>query len=169
MRSKTVDRLLNSTPDDVKIFVDWYADLVVRINQLLREKGITKKELADKLDKKPSEISKWLNGEHNFTLRSLAKLQAELGEPLLEIPQKTAHGEFEGNYKFSGHTSVACRKVEAHTSRVSELPKEMNGKRDTHQFARPGAWQIANSRKKGYHTWNTNVEIEQSKKMSYVG
>jgi hypothetical protein len=43
MRSKTVDRLLKSTPKDVEIFVDWYADLVVRINQLLRENDISKK------------------------------------------------------------------------------------------------------------------------------
>ncbi|MBK8153775.1 MAG: hypothetical protein IPK61_12500 [Saprospiraceae bacterium] len=40
------------------------------------------------MDKKPSEISKWLSGEHNFTLRSLAKLSAELGEPLMEVPKK---------------------------------------------------------------------------------
>lgn len=94
MRSKTVDRLLKSTPKDVEIFVDWYADLVVRIHQLLREKGITQKELAERLDKRPSEISKWLNGEHNFTLRSLAKLSAELGEPLLEVPARGASSEF---------------------------------------------------------------------------
>jgi transcriptional regulator with XRE-family HTH domain len=54
----------------------------------LREKGISKKELAVKLEKHPSEISKWLNGEHNFTLRSIAKLQSELGETLLEVPSK---------------------------------------------------------------------------------
>jgi transcriptional regulator with XRE-family HTH domain len=90
MRSKTVDRLLKSTPKDVEIFVDWYADLVVRINQLLRENNINKKELAERMDKKPSEISKWLNGEHNFTLRSLAKLSAELGENLFEVPKRKA-------------------------------------------------------------------------------
>ena len=90
MRSKTVDKLLKSTPKDVEIFVDWYADLVVRINQLLRENNINKKELAEKMDKKPSEISKWLSGEHNFTLRSLAKLSAELGENLFEVPKRKA-------------------------------------------------------------------------------
>jgi transcriptional regulator with XRE-family HTH domain len=39
------------------------------------------------MGKKPSEISKWLNGEHNFTLRSLAKLEAELGEPIITVPK----------------------------------------------------------------------------------
>jgi transcriptional regulator with XRE-family HTH domain len=88
MRSKTVDKLIKSTPKEVEIFVDLYADLVVRINQILRDKGLTKKELAENLGKHPSEVSKWLNGEHNFTLRSLAKLSAELGEPLLEVPRR---------------------------------------------------------------------------------
>lgn len=113
MRSKTVDRLLNSTPKDIEIFVDLYADLVVRINQLLREKGISKKELAEKLEKKPSEISKWLGGEHNFTLRSLAKLSAELGEPLLEVPKKKASSRFISGYSRSVHTFVVHKKREA--------------------------------------------------------
>lgn len=78
MRSKIFQEILDETPEDVEIFVRLYADLVVRINQLLGENNISKKQLADKMDKKPSEISKWLSGEHNFTLRSLAKLSTEL-------------------------------------------------------------------------------------------
>lgn len=98
MRSKVLQSILDNTPKDVEIFVDLYADIVVRINQLLREKGISKKKLAEKMDKNPSEISKWLSGEHNFTLRSLAKLSAELGESLIEVPirktqTKYVHGE----------------------------------------------------------------------------
>lgn len=87
MRSKVFQRILDKTPEDVKIFTRHYGDLVVRINSLLKEKGYTQKDLAEKLDKKPSEISKWLKGEHNFTLRSLAKLEAELGAPLFYVPK----------------------------------------------------------------------------------
>ena len=125
MRSKTVDRLLKSTPKDVKIFVDWYADLVVRINQLLRENDITKKELAEKLDKKPSEISKWLSGEHNFTLRSLAKLSSELGEPLLEVPKKIARTEFiEDGFMCRVHTFVSYTKLDTKISDKAWQPAE---------------------------------------------
>lgn len=121
MRSKTVDRLLKSTPKDVEIFVDWYADLVVRINQLLRKKNISKKELAEKMDKNPSEISKWLGGEHNFTLRSLAKLSAELGEPLLEVPKRKPHATFISGYSRSVYTFVVYKKIEpAKSSKVIE-------------------------------------------------
>lgn len=126
MRSKTVDRLIKSTPKDLEIFVDLYAELVVRINQLLREKDITKKELAEKLDKKPSEISKWLGGEHNFTLRSLAKLSAELGEPLLEVPTRKAQTDFvENGFICRVHTFVSYTKMDTKsTNRKWQLPVE---------------------------------------------
>lgn len=117
MRSKVFQRILDNTPKDVDIFVDWYADLVVRINQLLRENNISKKKLAEKMDKKPSEISKWLNGEHNFTLRSLAKLSAELGEPLLEVPKKKVQTEFiEDGFMCRMHTFVSYTKPDKKTS-----------------------------------------------------
>lgn len=90
MKSKVAERMMAKMPEDVKIFVDKYADIVVRINQLLKEKGYTQKDLAEKLDKKPSEISKWLNGDHNFTLRSIAKIEAELGETILYVPRQVA-------------------------------------------------------------------------------
>ena len=92
MRSKTLQRILDNTPKEVEIFTKLYGDLVVRINQLIKEKGYTQKELAEKMDKKPSEISKWLSGDHNFTLRSIAKLEAELGETILYVPKtRTFH------------------------------------------------------------------------------
>jgi len=87
MRSEIADKALAKTPQDVIIFARLYGDLVVRIDSILKEKGLTQKALADQMEKSPSEIHKWLSGEHNFTLRSLAKPEAELGEPLLEIPK----------------------------------------------------------------------------------
>ncbi|MEZ4850576.1 MAG: helix-turn-helix transcriptional regulator [Bacteroidia bacterium] len=86
MRSKVAKRILSQTPKEVTEFVRLYGDIVVRVHELLKLKGITQKDLADRMGKKPSEISKWLNGEHNFTLRSIAKLQAELGEPIIHVP-----------------------------------------------------------------------------------
>lgn len=88
MKSKVAERMMAKMPEDVKIFVDKYADIVVRINQLLKERQYSQKELAEKLNKNPSEISKWLAGDHNFTLRSIAKLEAELGETILYVPRR---------------------------------------------------------------------------------
>lgn len=113
MKSKTVERLLKDTPKDVEIFVDWYADLLVLIHQLLQEKNLNKKEFAEKLDKNPSEISKWFNGQHNFTLRSLAKLSAELGEPLITISNRKSSSEFiSDGYVCKVHQFVSYKKID---------------------------------------------------------
>lgn len=102
MRSKVAERILAKTPEDVKIFTRLYGDLIVRINSILKERGYSQKSLAEKLDKKPSEIHKWLSNEHNFTLRSIAKLEAELGEVLLEVPKETKHYTFQS---YTGRTT----------------------------------------------------------------
>jgi len=83
MRSKVAKRIQEETPEEVRIFVRQYTDIVIRINQLLQAKGYTQKDLADRMNKKPSEINKWLKGNHNLTLKTLAKLEAELGEPII--------------------------------------------------------------------------------------
>ena len=100
MRSKIAKRILDETPEDLRIFVRKHSDIVVRVHQLMREKGWTQKELAGKLEKTPSEISKWLSGEHNFTLRSIAKLEAELGAEIIYVPKRDSfHVQRSGSLK----------------------------------------------------------------------
>lgn len=83
MRSKVAKRIQDETHEEVRIFVRQYTDIVVRINEIMQAKGYTQKDLADRMKKKPSEINKWLKGNHNLTLKTLAKLEAELGEPII--------------------------------------------------------------------------------------
>src|SRR5260221_14430357 len=83
MRRKVAKRIQNETPAEVRIFVRQYTDIVLRINQLLKAKGYTQRDLAEKMKKKHSEINKWIKGNHNLTLKTLAKLEAELGEPII--------------------------------------------------------------------------------------
>lgn len=112
MRSKLFKQILEETSLETKIFVDKYSDLILRINQILRDKGISQKELAENMDKKPSEISRWLSGSQNITLRSIAKLEAELGETLIEIPTKMVSSQFKDDWEITYHTFCVERKVE---------------------------------------------------------
>ncbi len=111
MRSKVLQRILDKTPKDVVLFVDKYTDLVLRINQILIEKGYSQKSLAEKLEKRPSEIHKWLNGNHNFTLRSIAKLEAELGETLLEVPERKPKTEYYSQYEKTTYTFTVYKNL----------------------------------------------------------
>jgi transcriptional regulator with XRE-family HTH domain len=100
MRSAITKQILDETPTETRVFVKKYADILVRINQLLKEKGWSQQNLAEALGKKPSEVSKWLSGNHNLTLRSIAKLEAELGSDILYVPRS------------SGFTKAVGTKVE---------------------------------------------------------
>lgn len=88
MRSKIAQKMHDNVPQEEREFVKLYGNLVLKIHETLKKQGLSQNDLALKLGKKPSEISKWLNG-HNLTLKTIAKLQAELETTLLEVP-KTA-------------------------------------------------------------------------------
>jgi len=78
MRNTIARQILEETPAETRQFVRRYGELVVRIHELLEQKGWSQKDLANRLGKSPSEISKWLSGDHNFTLRSLANAIASI-------------------------------------------------------------------------------------------
>jgi ribosome-binding protein aMBF1 (putative translation factor) len=127
MRSKIAKRIYDETPAEVKIFVRKYGDIVVRVHQLLREKGWSQKDLAEKLDKTPSEISKWLSGDHNFTLRSLAKLEAELESEIMYVPKKDSfHVQRSGTVRATAPkaepvpTSLTFKGVKSNVSKSTE-------------------------------------------------
>lgn len=64
--AKEVDRYLDFTMSVTKIIID-----------KLRNEKITKREFARSLGKNESQISEWLSGRHNFTLRTLADISAK--------------------------------------------------------------------------------------------
>lgn len=81
----TLSDLLAQTPprEEEKRFVDKSMQLAGLIAAAMQRKGMTQKALADQLGKKESEVSRWLSGLHNFTLKSLTRLEAVLGEDLV--------------------------------------------------------------------------------------
>ncbi len=56
-----------------------------RIFELMSERGLSKKQFADALGRRPSEITKWLSGQHNFTLATLAMLSTFFGQPIITV------------------------------------------------------------------------------------
>lgn len=95
MGKRKLSDFVRMVPEDVKIYVKWQADLTALLLDALDAHGLTRSELAQRLEKSPSEISKWLSGDHNFTLRSLAKIQAELNTTIVEIPKVKHNPRYE--------------------------------------------------------------------------
>lgn len=56
-----------------------------RIDTLLKQKGISQKELAKLTQTSEAAVLRWLSGTHNFTISTLAKISAVLGENFVVI------------------------------------------------------------------------------------
>lgn len=85
-RSSIIETRRASVPTSVRRQVDISFHIVNRIHNILESKGLKQKDLAEKLGKNESEISKWMRGTHNFTIETLSSIEIALGEPILEIP-----------------------------------------------------------------------------------
>ena len=79
------DECLAQVPNDVRLELDMSFALADKIDAILKEKKISQKELAKRMGKTEAEVSRWLGGTHNFTIRTIAKISSTLGVSLLNI------------------------------------------------------------------------------------
>ncbi|RAJ10988.1 helix-turn-helix protein [Chitinophaga skermanii] len=81
-----LQKLINQIPEDASRKVELSFLFTQRILDILEKKGMSQKELAVKLKKSESEISKWMKGAQNFTFETVAKIEIALGEKIIIIP-----------------------------------------------------------------------------------
>lgn len=60
-------------------------DIAIRVLDILRSKGMTQKDLANKMGVSPQFINKIVKGQENLSLETIAKLSHVLGIPLIEV------------------------------------------------------------------------------------
>lgn len=88
MKDSVIERMRARISPETKAYVRKSMELAVRIQDVLDEKRWSQKDLAKAMGKNESEISKWLSGSHNLTLKSITKLETVLGRELLAIISK---------------------------------------------------------------------------------
>jgi transcriptional regulator with XRE-family HTH domain len=74
----------NSNPEIDKL-VEKNLAIANKIHQLLVERNLKPADLARLLNKKSSEISKWLTGTHTFTTKTITKIETVLGTDIIHI------------------------------------------------------------------------------------
>lgn len=80
----------NGNPEIDKM-VEKNLAITAKVAAILEERNISQKEFAKSLNKKPSEVSKWLTGLHNLTLKSITKMEVALGVDLINIEPITEY------------------------------------------------------------------------------
>lgn len=90
MALKSFDELLRAVPKEQQELIEKELAIAVRIQDLITEQGITKRDLARKVGMKESQLSRILSGNTNLTLKTIVKLECALGASLAVVPQHTS-------------------------------------------------------------------------------
>lgn len=83
--SPIVEEAAKSITDQERAIFDLNFRISERLYHVLRERNMSKRELARLTGKKESEVSRWFMLGHNFSCKSIAIIQQALGAPLVEV------------------------------------------------------------------------------------
>jgi antitoxin component HigA of HigAB toxin-antitoxin module len=79
------NKVVASIPTRIHKEVDMQMAVSNRIYDLMTKAGLSKAEFARAIGKRPCEITKWLSGQHNFTLATLGLLSDFFGKPIITV------------------------------------------------------------------------------------
>ena len=80
-----MDEIRSTISPEMKLQMEMSVSIANRIYEILEAKGMTQKDLAKRLGKTETEVSRWLSGTHNLTLSTICKISAALGDPILQV------------------------------------------------------------------------------------
>ena len=92
--NRIMDEIRSTITPEMKLQMEMSVAIANRIYEILEAKGMTQKELAQKLGKTETEVSRWLSGTHNLTLSTICKISAALGEEIVSVPKQVLEPEF---------------------------------------------------------------------------
>lgn len=92
--NRIMDEIRSTITPEMKLQMEMSVAIANRIYEILEAKGMTQKELAQKLGKTETEVSRWLSGTHNLTLSTICKISAALGEEIVIVPKQVLEPEF---------------------------------------------------------------------------
>lgn len=81
----SLQEIFNEIPDEKREEARLSFAISNRLADLMQERGLNNKQFAEALGKRPNEITRWLSGEHNFTISTLAMLTAFFGQPIITV------------------------------------------------------------------------------------
>lgn len=85
-QNAVLERMRKRIDPERREFVRMNLSIAKQIGYLLKKQGLSQKKLAEKLGKKESEVSRYLSGLHNISLKTLAKIKVALGEEIITTP-----------------------------------------------------------------------------------
>jgi ribosome-binding protein aMBF1 (putative translation factor) len=78
---------MSAVPPEIMSEVQLSADIIARIDAILKQKHMTQRDLAKQMGRSEAVISRWTSGFPNLTLKSIAEISTALGEPLIRVAE----------------------------------------------------------------------------------
>ena len=123
-KNKLLNSIRKNRSKSTGIFVQHSFEIVDRIIEILKSKEMDQKQLAIALGKHESEVSKWLTGTHNFTLKTISTIESVLENKIVTIGDNRNdftefHTLFKYNYLYSiGRSKKTQIPSESETSNI---------------------------------------------------
>ena len=83
--NRIMDEIRGSISPEMKLQMEMSVAIANRICDILEAKGMTQKELARKLGKTETEVSRWLSGTHNLTMATICKISSALNAEVVKV------------------------------------------------------------------------------------
>lgn len=80
-----MDEIRSNIPPEMKLQMEMSVAIANRIYEMLDARGMTQKDLARKLGKTETEVSRWLSGTHNMTLSTICKISTALEADVVKV------------------------------------------------------------------------------------
>lgn len=118
---------LEKIPTEERRETDLSFDIAKRIYDILKRKGWSQADFAKAAGKKEAEISKWMSGQHNFTIRTIAFIETVLGEGIVSVRKYRTSSVESKNAEIKGNTSYT--RTKRHSSYAPGLLNDEGGGR----------------------------------------
>jgi transcriptional regulator with XRE-family HTH domain len=105
--NENFDDILNEASNEEKAFGTKSLQISTQILEILEKKKMLQKDFAEMMGKSEAEISKWLSGFHNFTVKTISNIELVLGESIIITPKQVL--------------TSATKEIEALISRINDL------------------------------------------------
>jgi len=86
MKPSCLKKALEGVSPLTKKFVRRQGEFAVRLHDLMERAGMSQRQLAEKLGKKESYVSRVLSGSANPTLKTMVEFEVALGQDIFSIP-----------------------------------------------------------------------------------
>lgn len=83
--SDLFQKALSEVPNELKLQIDLSFAISDKLAGILEERGMSQRDFAKAVGKTDTEVSRWLGGTHNFTLKTIAKISSVLGCDLISV------------------------------------------------------------------------------------